>query len=102
MQRTVVTVVLSVGQEHPGQGEVLELVEVAEVVMGRQALRTYPIERFTQPALRDPHARLQRCDWPHVGREVTPIPALGLVEQIERALQIALDLPEASHGHAPA
>ena len=69
------------GQEHPGQRDVLELAQVAEVVLSRQALLTRPAEGFAQPPLRDPHPRLQRRDRAHVRGEVARVPALGLVEQ---------------------
>ena len=80
----------------------LELAQVAEVVLGGQALLTRPAEGFTQPALRDPHPCLQRRDRTHIGEEVAHIQALCLVEQVERAVQIALGLPDARHRDAPA
>ena len=98
----VCTVALIPGQEHPGQGDVLELAQVAEVVLGGQALLTRPVEGFTQPTLRDPHPCLQRRDRTHIWEKVTHIQALCLVEQVERAVQIALGLPYASHRDAPA
>ena len=54
------------GQEHPGQGDVLELAQVAEVVVGGQAPLARPAERFAQPPLRDQHPCPQRRDGPHV------------------------------------
>ena len=95
-------VALIPGQEHPGQGDVLELAQVAEVVLGGQALLPRPAEGFAQSPLRDPQPCLQRRDRPHIGEEVTHIQALGLLQQIERAVQIALGLPYARHRHAPA
>ena len=35
------------GQEHPGQGDVLELAQVAEVIRNGEATLTRPVERFT-------------------------------------------------------
>ena len=90
------------GQEHPGQGDVLELAQVAEVVLSGQALLTRPAEGFAQPPLRDPHPCPQRRDRTHIGEEVTHVQALCLVEQVERAVQISLGLPYASHRDAPA
>ena len=98
----VVIVALSLGQEHSGQGDVLELAQVAEVVMNRQALRPHPAEGFPQPALRDPHPCLQRRDRTHVGGKGTHVQTLCLVEQVERAVQIALGLPDARHSNTPA
>ena len=95
-------VALVSGQEYPGQGDVLELAQVAEVILGRQSLLTRPAEGFTQPALRDPHPCLQRRDRTHIGGKVTHVQALCLVEQVESAVQIALGLPYASHRDTPA
>ena len=57
------------GQEHPGERDVLELAQVAEVVVDRQALLARPAQGLAQPPLRDPHARRHRGDGPHI-REV--------------------------------
>ena len=48
MERSARSLLIA-GQEHPGQGDVLELAQVAEVVLGGQALLTRPVEGFTQP-----------------------------------------------------
>ena len=93
---------LVLGQERPGQGDVLELAQVAEVVLNGQALLTRPAEGVIQPPLRDPHPCPQRRDRTHVGREVTHVQALRLVEQVERAVQISFSLPDPSHRDAPA
>ena len=55
------------GDEHPRQGDVLELAQVAEVVVDGQAPLAHPAQGLGQPALRDPHPRLQRRDGTHVG-----------------------------------
>ena len=63
------------GQEHPGQGDVLELAQVAEVVLGGQALLPRPAERFDRacPARPTPVPSAPRPDahWgrsrPHTG-----------------------------------
>src|SRR5207248_7462322 len=89
------------GQEHPGQGDVLELAQVAEVIRYFQALLTRPVEGFTHPPLQNPHPCLHRRYRTHVGEEVAHIQALCLVEQVERAVQITLGLPYASHSNAP-
>ena len=77
------------GDEHPGQGDMLELAHVAEVVMGGQALLTRPVEGFTQPTLGDPHPCLQRRDRTHIGGKVTHVQALCFVEQVESTVKIA-------------
>src|SRR6266496_6515634 len=95
------TVALIPGQEHPGQGDVLELVQVAEVVRNGEALLPRPAYGFTHPPLRRPHPCHERRDRTHIGGEVTHIQALCLVEQVESALQIALGLPYPSLSYAP-
>src|SRR2546429_9828954 len=102
MNEVFCTVALRPCQEHPGQSDVLELAQVAEVVRNGEALLTRPVEGFTQPPLGDPHPCLPRRDRTHIGEEVTHIQALCLVEQVESAVQISLGFPYASHGNAPA
>ena len=85
------------GEEHPRQGDVLELAQVAEVVVGGQAPLARPGERFAQLALREPDPCPQRRDRPHVGEEVADVEALRLVEQVERAVQISVGLPYPGH-----
>src|SRR6266545_2875933 len=70
--------------------------------MSGQALLTRPAEGFTQPPLRDPHPCLQRRDRTHIREEVTHMQALCLLEQVERAVQVSLGLPYASHCDPPA
>ena len=52
-------------QKHPGQGDVLELAQVTEVVIRGQALLTCPAEGFTESALRDPDP----CPVPLTGQQ---------------------------------
>src|SRR3712207_4231002 len=93
---------LILGDEHPRHGDVLELTQVAEVVMGGQAPLTRPAQGFTQPTLRNPHPCLQRRYRTHIWVEVTHIQALCLVEQVESTVQISPGLPYSSHSNAPA
>ena len=81
------------GQEYPGQGDVLELVQVAEFVLNGQSLLTRPVEGFTQPSLRDPHPCLQCRDWTHIGGKVTIVQALCLVEQVRERRPDRLEPP---------
>src|SRR5215469_13799715 len=90
------------GQEHPGQGDVLERAQVAEVVRNGEATLTCPAEGFTQPPLRDPHPCHERRDRTHIGEEVTHIQAFCLLEQVESTGQISFGLSYASHRNAPA
>jgi hypothetical protein len=97
----VCTVALRPGQEHPSQGDVLELAQVAQVVRNGEALLTRPTEGFPQPPLRDPHPCHERRDRTHIWEEVSHIQALCLVEQVESAIQISLGLPYSSHRNVP-
>jgi len=90
------------GQEHPGEGDVLELAQVAEVVPSRETSLTRPAEGFIPTAEGDPHPRPQRRDRPDVGGEVTRVVPLGLVEQIQGAAQVPLSLPDSRQRDAPA
>ena len=90
------------GQQRPGQGDVLELAQIGEIGLSRQALRTRPGQGLAHPALRGQHARPQRRDRPHVRGEVTRVHALGLVEQVEGAVQISLGVPDSRHRDPPA
>src|SRR5579859_7313490 len=65
-------------------------------------MHTRPANGLTQPPVRDPYARLHRRDRTHVGGEIRHIPALCLIEHVERAVQVSLSLLYASHRHAPA
>src|SRR5262249_51182841 len=100
-QGAVSMLALRPGQEHPGQGDVLEFAQVAEVVLGGQALFTRPAKGLAQSPLRDPHP-CHECRYrTHIGEEVSDIQALCLVEQVESAVQISLGLPYASQSNTP-
>ena len=96
------TLALVSRQEQPGQGDVLELAQVTEVVIDGQALLTRPAESFTEPALRDPDPCPQCRHRPHVREEVAHIVALCLVEQAERAGQVSFSLRDPGHRDSPA
>src|SRR5262245_52477504 len=70
--------------------------------MDGQALLARPVEGFPQSTLREPHPGLHRCNWTHIRRKVAHVQALCLVEQVERAVQVALGLPDARHRDTPA
>src|SRR6516164_4070669 len=89
-------------KEHPGQGNMLELAQVAEVIRNREALLTRPAEGFTHPPLRDPHPCYERHYRAHIWEEVSSVQALCLVKQVESAVQISLRFPYSSHRNVPA
>ena len=80
----------------------LVLAEVAEVVVDGQAALAHPGERVVQPPLRDPQPGPHRRDRPHVRGEVAGVDALGLGEQVERAGEVPVGLPEPGHRDPPA
>ena len=79
--------------QDPGQGDVLELAQVAELVVGRQTplLRPSRARRRASPCASRSRARTAG-DRPHVRGEVAGVDALRLVEQLERAVEVALGL----------
>src|SRR6202035_920853 len=79
-------------QEQPGQGDVLELAQVTEVVIDGQVVFTRPAESFTYSALPDPDPCPQRRNRPHIREEVADVAALRLVEQVKRTGQASLSL----------
>ena len=72
------------GDEHP-QGDVLELAQLAEVVVSGQAPLARSTQGFGQPAPPQPHPRPQRRDGAHVGDGATGMHALRVVEQVDCA-----------------
>ncbi|MNC44664.1 hypothetical protein D3C75_935810 [compost metagenome] len=54
-QPTVCTLVLIPGQEHPGQGDVLEFTQIAKIIFSGQVLLPYPVEGFIKPPQLDPN-----------------------------------------------
>ena len=84
----------SLRQEQPRQRGVLELVEVAELVRGRDTMLPRPAPRRRQVPLGDPHPRLLGGDRAHIGGVVARIQGLGLLEELERAIEIAFCLSD--------
>ena len=89
-------------EQQPGQGDVLELAQVAELVLGGQALVARPAEGVVEPTLRDPDPGPQGRDRPHVGGEVADVDPLRVVEQVERTVQVSLGLADPGHRDPPA
>ena len=61
------------GEEHPGEGDVLELAQVAELVVDGQAPLPRPAERLADSPCAIQHPRPQRRDRPHVRGEVADV-----------------------------
>ena len=91
------------GQEHPGQGDVLELAQVAEVVVDGQAVAPAP-SRALRPARPARPAPVPASPGPAArsGKKSPAYSALRLVEQVERAVQIAFGLADPGHRDPPA
>jgi hypothetical protein len=81
---------------------VLELAEVAELVVDRQPLPPHPGARVVEPALRQPQPGPDRRDRLHVRGEVVVVDRLRLVEQGECAGGVPVDLLEPGHRDPPA
>ncbi len=79
----------------------LELLQIGQVVGGGEPPFAHPMQRVAQAALRQPQSCPARRDWAHIGREVPVVEAFGLVEQLKRAVQIALCLPDARQSRSP-
>ena len=86
------------GQQHPGQGDVLELAQVAEVVIGGQPLLLHPAQRIAHAALRDQHARPDGTDRTHVRGEVGCVQPFRLVQQAEGGVDVSLGHADAGNG----
>jgi len=97
----IVPFVAIAGKEDPGQGDVLELAQVAKIVVDGEIALTHPAQGFAEPTLGQPDLRFHRSNRPHIWKKVTHIPVLCLVEEIERADQISLSLQYSSFCDAP-
>jgi hypothetical protein len=75
--------------EHPRQRDVLELAQVTEVIVDRQALLVGPTQGFGKPALADPHPRSRGRYRTHIGSGAPDIQTLRFAEQVERGVQVA-------------
>ena len=76
--------------EQAGEREMLELAQVAEIVVDGELRADHPGARLIQPALRDADARLHRGYRTRTRERVSAFVPLSFVEQLERAVQITL------------
>jgi hypothetical protein len=88
-------------EEQPGQGDVLEFAQVAELIPRRQPRFTGPPTGFAWMPHGDPHAGQQRRTRADVGEEVADVQALCLFQQSECFRVISLGLPQPCHGYPP-
>ena len=89
-------------EQDAGEGDVLVLVEVGQLVVGGQALRRCPGEGFVDVAVGGEHSCSDRMDRAYVGREVGRVHGLRLIQQCHRGGQVASSFLHAGHGDAPA
>ena len=80
------------GQEQPGQGDVLEFPEIAEIICRRQVPLVGPAERIGQPSLGDPRPGPVRVDRPYIGEVVADVASLRVVDQDECSVLISFGL----------
>ena len=90
------------GQQQPGERDVLELAQVAEIVLAGQTSFPSPAQRFTQRALGDQHPCSHRRDRTDVRVEVTHVQPLRLGEEVEGGVQIPFRLTDPRHRDPPA
>ena len=90
------------GQQDPGQGHVLVLAQVGQVVVGGDASVRRPAEGFVLIPVGSEKAGAHGGHRPHVGREVAGVHAVRLVEQGERGGRVPLAFLQPGHGDAPA
>ncbi len=90
------------GDEHPCQGDVLELIQVREIVRDGQAASARPSLSLGQVSLCEIHLCLQRCDRAHIGHRVLDVHPLRGIEQFERRVIVALSLFHAGLRDVPA
>ena len=88
------------GQEHPGEGDVLELAHVGEVVIDRQSAVADPGSGLAQTALRGMDPRRLRRDGPEDGVVLAHEDTLGVLQQGEGAVGISSGQAELCHGDA--
>ena len=90
------------GQEDPGQGDVLVLADVGEVVVRRKLVHARPLDGLGEPTLRHEQTCAHRRNRLHVRGEVAVVHPLGVDEQCDRAGQIPLQRVEPGACDAPA
>jgi len=80
---------LELGDEHPDEGDVVKLVEIAELVAARQALIADPIECLGEPTLQDPSTDLHGANRTDIWDRSAHKQGLALLEPLDRAIQVA-------------
>ena len=90
------------GDQQPGEGQVVVLGEVGRVVAGGDAVLAGPGRGDVQASARDVDPGPERGDRAHVGEEAGQVERLGLLEQVGRGVEVAAGLPQPGHGGVPA
>ena len=98
----VATLPSRTGQQQSGEGDVVELAHVAQLVLDGDAMRAGPAQRLAQLPLRDPDPGLHRGDRPDIRVVVARVQPFRLVKELESGVEISFGLPDASHRDAPA
>ena len=92
---------VALGEQEPGEGEVLVLAQVGQLVVGVELLLDRPRGGVVQLAAAEPQPGPHRGHRPHVRGVVAVVDPLGLVEQGERGVEIALGLAQPGHHDPP-
>ena len=83
-------------EEQTHEREVVELAQIAGIVRGGHASVPGPVSGLRQLALRDPDPGLHGRDGSHVREEARPVELLGLVQESDGLLRVAVGLGRAS------
>ncbi len=89
------------GDQQPGQRQMLVFTQVGRVVPGGQLPFHRPLLRGSQFVAADPQPGAHRRDRLHVGGEIADVHALGFVEQDECAVEIAFGRTQPGHHDPP-
>ena len=76
-------------QQQPREGDVVELTQIGEFVVGRHAPASRPRARVGHEARGELHAGAQRGDGSHLGKEVGRVEAFRVIEQGDRGCRVA-------------
>ena len=87
--RAPVLAALNFGHQHPGEGQVLELAQVADFILSRQPACMHPILGPGQPALLEIHSRLQGFDGTGIWYGSLNIRASGFIQLNQRGFQVS-------------
>ena len=93
---------LVLGDQQPGEREVVAFGEVGQVVAGGDAVLAGPGTGAIQAPAGDVDPGPERRDRAYIGEEAGQVERLRLLEEVGRGVEVAVGLPEPGHGGVPA